>query len=285
MEQKLSIAKIIVKVLTENTIKPSDAYAPFFCNSEKLYHWRILFKKTKELKDGKYLYKDVDYKVDENFNRYYFDSLNDNQLYAITCVDIKMRQVVVEYLEEKEKFFKEWNQIFFHMGWEKLLALEDVIPFHAACIRTTYGGILFSGRSGIGKSTQADLWCKYEGSSLINGDRPLIGKNPDRGGYLAYGSPYAGSSKCYKNESCKIHSIVFLQQSPVCSIRKLKPSEAFQKIYSQTTLYTWDREYMEHACSVIEKLLETITVYELSCTPDEEAVKLLKETLEHETTS
>ena len=49
----------------------------------------------------------------------------------------------------------------------------------------------------MGKSTQADLWNKYEGCEIINGDRSAITKKD--GVWNAYGLPFAGSSRIYKN--------------------------------------------------------------------------------------
>ena len=142
------------------------------------------------------------------------------------------------------------------------------------------GGILFSGASGIGKSTQGELWCNYENAKLINGDRPVLYKNKST--WIAYGSPYAGSSKCHLNEYTEIRAIVMLAQAERCAIRLLAPVEAFTNVFAQTTVGAWNPENVRIACALTEQLISDIPVYELECTPDRNAVDLLKETLVEE---
>ena len=72
-------------------------------------------------------------------------------------------------------------------------------------------GLLFSGPSVIGKSTQAALWERH-GARLLNGDRTVLGPGP--AGWTAWGSPYAGSSRCFCSEQRTIGAIVVLEQAP-----------------------------------------------------------------------
>ena len=77
-----------------------------------------------------------------------------------------------------------------------------------ALIETAYGGILFSGVSGAGKTTQAELWMQWEQARQINGDRPILVSKVIRE-WLGCGSPYAGSSECYINECIPIKDHYF----------------------------------------------------------------------------
>ena len=101
---------------------------------------------------------------------------------------------------------------------------------HASFVSTRYGGLLFSGVSGIGKSTQADLWQRYEGAELLNGDRTVLRRMD--GVWTAFGSPYAGSSNCFVNESRPVRAIVLLSQGSACSLRRLSPAAAFRGLYA-----------------------------------------------------
>ena len=78
--------------------------------------------------------------------------------------------------------------------------------------------MLIAGYPGIGKSTQADLWQRYEGAELLNGDRTVLRRID--GVWTAFGSPYAGSSNCFVNESRPVRAIVLLSQGSVCSLRR-----------------------------------------------------------------
>lgn len=132
----------------------------------------------------------------------------------------------------------------------------------------------------MGKSTQADLWHKYEGCEIINGDRSAITKKD--GVWNAYGLPFAGSSRIYKNVKNPIKCVVVLKQAKNNKIRKLGPLEAFKYIYSQTTINDWNKEYINTIINLIEEFVKEIPVFMLECKPDNTAVQLLKETLRGE---
>ena len=202
------------------------------------------------------------------------------EAYAMTRLDLKKRKVLVEYLPGSEWCFGSQKQDFSYICWERLLIHDQRLNLHAACVDTDFGGILFSGPSGIGKSTQAELWCKFADARLLNGDRPILSEKAS--GWMAYGSPYAGSSNCYRNESTKIRAIVMLKQAKECTIRKLRTTEAFRSIYREVTIHPWDKAFVLTAGDLVQKLVLEIPVYELSCTPDERAVELLKNTLREE---
>ena len=60
-------------------------------------------------------------------------------------------------------------------GLFDIFADAGMLVLHSSYIVTRTGeGILFSGPSGIGKSTQAALWERFAGARTINGDRGLV---------------------------------------------------------------------------------------------------------------
>ena len=132
--------------------------------------------------------------------------------------------------------------------------------------------------SGIGKSTQADLWCQYEDAELINGDKVII-RNVD-GVWYGYGSPFAGSSDVFKNERVPIEGIVFLNRAvDECSCRRLSLAESFRYLYLNTTLNSWNLEFMDCAMDLIQKIMDDVKLYELRNQKDYSSVKCLKQTL------
>ena len=163
------------------------------------------------------------------------------------------------------------------MEIEHLTARNHGFIFHCSYIDHNGKAILFTAPSETGKSTQADLWAKYRGTEIINGDRAAI--RLAEGQLLAEGIPCAGSSQYCKNRSLPIEAIIYLGQAPVTTIRKLRGYEAFSKIWEGVSVNTWDREDMELVSGVVQKVAEQIPIYHMPCTPDENAVIVLEETL------
>lgn len=159
---------------------------------------------------------------------------------------------------------------------ENLLLRHQGLLLHAAFIKYDGKGILFTGPSGIGKSTQADLWKKHLGAEIINGDRAILRKE---GSWTAYGSPYAGSSGIYRNEKAPLSAIVVLKQGKENILETLSGREAFAEVYPQLALCRWDKQFMEKATDLCLALLQNVPVYRLSCLPSESAVHCLQKGL------
>lgn len=178
------------------------------------------------------------------------------------------------------KSFKEEKVLFKKINLMNYLAFEDVLInhqgfiLHSSFISWQNNGILFTAPSGTGKSTQADLWKKYEDADIYNGDRTIIRKID--GKYYGFGSPYAGSSGIYRNESAPIKAIVVIEQGPDNVIRRLHGREAFLPLFRETLMNTWNKEYMEKMTDLLMDVACQIPVYHLSCRPDQGAVNTVK---------
>ena len=164
------------------------------------------------------------------------------------------------------------------MGVEHLVARAGGILFHCSYIQHGGKAILFTAPSGTGKSTQADLWQKYRGTDIINGDRAVI--RVVDGQVMAEGLPFAGSSVHCKNRSLPLEAIVYLNQAPVTSIRRMRGYEAFARIWEGISVNTWDKRDMELVSEAVQHVAASIPVYHLPCTPDESAVIALERILE-----
>lgn len=279
-----SICDIVIKLETSQEIRTTDRFLPFVIERQDA-DYIITFEEVDELSDidDQYVFLNDCFKVilDNLESRlFYVDYYKTDEIYAVGQYDYDNRKSIVRYKKDAFERLCESSNCFYHIAWEHIMMKESRLLFHSCCVDFSYGGILFSGDSGIGKSTQGDLWVKYEKARIINGDRPIVYK--DGNAWFAYGSPYAGSSHVYLNERCKIKAIVMLQQSSENTIRKISGIEAFQKLYAQMVVNVWNREFVDKIVSLVEMMIQDIPIYELSCTPDRRAVDLLRQTLNGE---
>ena len=210
----------------------------------------------------------------DGFVRRFHEPKENDRPYAIGKTDFANGRETIRYLEPDGGYFSGSQSCFSHIALEELLLHWDRVILHASFVASPMGGLLFSGPSGIGKSTQADLWERYGTARLINGDRTIL--RPTGRGWLAYGSPYAGSSRCFVNERHPVRAIVTLEQGSACSLVRLPPAAAFQKLYAETTVNSWNTAFVEHVCSILTKLIAEVPVYRLVCTPDKTAVETLR---------
>lgn len=160
---------------------------------------------------------------------------------------------------------------------EHLVASEGGVILHASYIEYEGGAILFTAPSETGKTTQAELWKKHRGAEIVNGDRAALIR--DNGVLCAAGLPFSGSSPYCGNRTLPLRAVVYLNQAPKTSIRKLRGVEAFRRVWEGCCVNTWNRGDVEAASTLVETLLGQVNVYELACTPDESAVEALEQEL------
>lgn len=188
----------------------------------------------------------------------------------------KKGENILYYPKEKWDFYKKQWRVLHLLGIEEILIKYNAFLLHSSLVNIDGKTVLFSGPSGIGKSTQASLWKKYLGAKILNGDRTIIRKMDDI--FYGCGSPWAGTSKIYNNEMAPIAGIILLKQSKENKIRKVG-IDGFSSLLNQSIVNTWDYEFMNTISSLIGEVLENIPVYELSCRMDEEAVRMTYSTI------
>ena len=157
------------------------------------------------------------------------------------------------------------------------LSTRGGMLFHASLVETKEGGILFTGPSGIGKTTQAELWQKYRNGIIINGDMVFI--HCKGGKYYGCGSPWHGSSPYCENRQVEIKGIIVLKKRMENEIRPLYGGELLQSMMDAVFLPGWYPEGAAAVCDNLAGFLAHTPVYELGCRPDMEAVALLERTL------
>lgn len=161
---------------------------------------------------------------------------------------------------------------------EHLIVQNGGFILHCSYIAYNGKAILFTAPSGTGKSTQADLWNQYHGAEIINGDRAAL--RFINGILSAEGIPYSGSSKHCKNRTLPVQAIVYLSQAPETSIKRLSGYQAFLKVWEGISVNTWNKDDVDKASELVQRIIECTPILHLSCTPDESAVLALQKALE-----
>lgn len=167
--------------------------------------------------------------------------------------------------------------------WSSVSLAQLLLPKNAFFIHSSYisvqgKAILFSAPSGTGKSTQAALWEKHRNAEVINGDK--AGVLVENGAY-ACGVPFCGTSGICKNKTFPLGAVVLLSQAPQNSIRRLAGIEALQGVLRNVYLDLIAPGEQGAIIDLLITLLETVPVYMLNCTADENAVITLEKELQN----
>lgn len=154
---------------------------------------------------------------------------------------------------------------------------------HSSGIMFQKKAFLFSGPSGTGKTTHTKLWQQHFGKDsvqIINDDRPAVRKAKDC--FLAYGTPWSGTSPVNINVSAQLGAIIFLKQGITNRIRSLSVKEALKWLIYQATFSQRNPKKCEKAIALLENIINEVPLYELTCTISEQAVETVYKKLKED---
>lgn len=168
------------------------------------------------------------------------------------------------------------NELVVTAVYSRLCSLNTAL-IHASYVDYNGNGIVFAGPSGIGKTTQAELWEKHRGATIVNGDKVFVRLVDDK--FYAYGSPWKGSSPYSVNHKSELKGIVVLLQSEKNKIRKLNDIEATQLFLPHVFMPRWSEKCMHELFSTLNLLLEKVPIWLLECNLEEEAIIITEKAL------
>lgn len=272
----LKIADICVKIETPFKVNIYKESKNFICGKKKVDVFIKFIEVNNELKiNGKLVAIDITniYQIKNKFIHEFYSELEKKPYEWLIPITESYYEVI--YIKGFEKYITYSGNVMQAINIEQLLNKKNAFILHSSFIKWNNKGILFSAPSGTGKSTQADLWEKYEDAEIINGDKAGVRKIDDK--WMAYWLPFAGSSAIFKNKKAEIDCIIVLKQGKENKLTKLSPREAFIKIYKETTLHLWDEDFQNNIINMISDLVQNIPVYQYECLPDKSAVDFLKQ--------
>lgn len=280
------IADVGIKLDTDKIFKSSNKFKKFEIDCDKFEKLdnKVVFEISNNIipkvNEKKIIYEEVECFMQQEIDKDIW--FLGRKKFVPYCCHINYRNGIHKIYIKKEKDYKVKDiwKLFAIMDLVNLFGQFNTLIFHSSFVSYKDKAILFTGPSGIGKSTQADLWKNYENTDIVNGDRSAINKIDDK--WYAYGLPYSGSSNYCLNKKSQIKLIVALDQGDTNKIIKLSGAEKFKYVYSQIAFNKWDKELNIKIIDLIQKLIDDVEIVKLSCTPTYDAVEVLKNFIEEE---
>ena len=151
---------------------------------------------------------------------------------------------------------------------------------HSASILYKEKTWLFSGHSGMGKSTHTALWHDLLGTPYLNGDLNLLGMEGDR--IMVYGIPWCGTSEIYTTEDYELGGIVLLGRDPEKDLlEELTPSEKIIRVMQRMISPAWKERFFSMNLEFAEEIADHAPVLYLRCTKNPSAVYTVQKEIDH----
>ena len=139
---------------------------------------------------------------------------------------------------------------------------------HGAAVSLDGCGYIFSGRSGVGKSTHANLWLKHFGNQdrhepdararMINGDKPIL--MLDDGQWYVCGSPWQGKENLGNPIAVPLKGICFLTRG---ENNRITPATHMTDWLFNAVLLPNEAATRIEMLSLLDSLIEQIPVYHM----------------------
>lgn len=155
---------------------------------------------------------------------------------------------------------------------------RDTLLFHGSAIAVDGQAVLFTAKSGTGKSTHTRLWRDMFGERcfMVNDDKPLLRITED--GVLVCGTPWDGKHRLSTNCAVPLKAICILERGEENVITQIPAKEALP-ILLQQSFRPADPRTMPLLLQVLDKLTKKLSFYRLQCNMDPEAAKISYEAM------
>ena len=255
----------------------------------------ILQRTTSFHPNGKTLIRNEELVVCENEQGYIilFPSMNQIREAHMTS-DGRFAQIYVNGLDKektKEELFHAIRHFFLFFAQS-----QGFFAIHSASILYQDQVWLFSGHSGMGKSTHTNLWKEQFGTKIINGDLNLIGwsngeqdnigqsvnKPSSKGHPIVYGMPWCGTSGIASTKSYPLGGVVLLGRSDNDHFESLQNDQKIVRVMQRMISPVWTEDMLEANLECAAKLAKEVPIYYLLCTKEPSAAYVMKARIDKE---
>lgn len=237
--------------------------------------------------NGKILIRNEELVVSENEQSYLvlFPSMNQIREAHMT-EDGRFVQIYVKGWDKektKEELFHAIRHFFLFFAQR-----QGFFALHSASIFYRGQAWLFSGHSGMGKSTHTSLWKEQFGVEIINGDLNLIGwsessqRKPNESRqnqcsqFIVYGMPWCGTSGIASTKSYPLGGIVLLGRSDHDHFETLSHDQKIVRVMQRMISPVWTEDMLDANLTCAAKLAGEVPIYDLLCTKEPSAAQVMK---------
>lgn len=239
---------------------------------------RLKMHESRHQEKGKLLVRNKEIAILEQKERYLIlFHLAANITEAFLSRDGKRAEVYFELYDRDalaEEFFHAVRFFFLYMVQKK-----GYFALHSVSLLYRDKAWLFSGHSGMGKSTHTNFWKEALGTPILNGDLNLL--SLEEGNAVIHGIPWCGTSGISDTGKYPLGGIILLKKVEK-ELRCYVLSEEEKEILTAQRLIspTWTEELQDRNLQFIKELAGKIPVWKLDHVKDVSSVDAIREKID-----
>ncbi|MFA9220152.1 MAG: hypothetical protein ACEQSL_03090 [Sediminibacterium sp.] len=147
---------------------------------------------------------------------------------------------------------------------------SNAFMIHASGVWDGETGRIFSGFSGVGKSTMAKIW-EEEGAHIENDDRLIV--REVKGEYFMYNTPMPYADL---NKQAQVSKFYFPFHAKKNSAEKLSGAQGLTQLMAFCFQHNYDKRYTEHLITQLERIIQHTSSYKLGVVPTPSIIDFIR---------
>ena len=147
---------------------------------------------------------------------------------------------------------------------------SNAFMIHASGVWDGETGRIFSGFSGVGKSTMAKIW-EEEGAHIVNDDRLIV--REVNGEYFMYNTPMPYADL---NKQAQVSKFYFPFHSKKNSAEKLSGAQGLSQLMAFCFQHNYDKKQTEHLITQLERITQHASTYKLGVVPTPSIIDFIR---------
>lgn len=275
----LNIADFIIQLKSEIPFQPEEGYQPFLIADKQNADFVINCYKNIpenifndlapvfEAENEQQKFYDI-YRYNEGLGFVIYNQQLKNTIQQIALLDKDFRNWTIFSTNESD-----FNPLRYPMGpiiMHYMTVQTNSVMMHASCAFDGKKGRIFSGFSGVGKSTMSHIWANA-GCTIVNDDRLIIREFEND--FIVYNTPMY-----YKDipKKAPLNAVYLIRHSPTNSIEKLNGAHAASRTMAFCIQNNFDRSFVAERISFFARLANKVSIYDLGFVPNASVIDFIK---------
>ena len=275
----LNIADFIIQIKSDIVFQPETGYECFLTDKKQTADFVLnckaeiaadIFAGQKpvfEAENEQQKFYDI-YRHNEGLGFVIYNQQQRNTIQQIAILDKDFRNWTI-YSSKKS----DYNPLRYPMGpiiMHYMTIKTNSVMMHASCAFDGQRARMFSGFSGVGKSTMSRIWAEA-GNTIINDDRLIIREIENK--FFVYNTPMY-----YRDipKKAPLNAVYLIHHSPENKIQKLKGALAASRTMAFCIQNNYDRSFVAERIGFFARLAAAVDIYDLGFVPNASVVEFIK---------
>lgn len=281
-ECKLTVAEITIAAYSKdfsfNLLKIDQPQEIFFSDQDKEdFRMDVISDKSFQIPESRVRYTNRsgwELRIVEDTCYWSFKPVSEKKIIRVFVTDVEFTSGKLYIIkEEVDGTVSPFGYLLSEIIYTGILPRYNAILIHASALKFGNYAVVFSGESGSGKSTIAELFSHSDKATILSDESIIIRKNNEN--IICYGTPWPGTSNLYKNDFAELKKILFIKHGSENQILKNTKEYNFELLLKNCFLLKWSEKGIVDTLDILEEIMNIVDLKLLSFVPDENIINFV----------